>query len=452
MSVVENLREQRDAIISAADALVATPDATAEQFTEARAKLEEVAVIDERIATAEVVEKRAAELKESRAKAGVKSFAAPVGGAVITSEPVTYDRDKRNSWAKDLVAAEGRYNFAGAEEARARLQRHWKETDVEARAGNTTLTSGGEFSPPSYLLADYANYARAVSVASNLLTNQVLPDGVSSVKIPQITTGTRTALQGGNNAAATTRDLVTAYVTSSVETAAGYNDISIQLLEQSPINMDEIIFGDLTKDLALLINTQVTGNNNGTSNTLKGLVYQGINTGTSVTWTQATPDSTGLIPALGKALSGVANNRYMDSEAILMSPSTWYSISSYLDTTNRPVFASTSSGFNPVVYGSDANGLAKSAGLVGYYGAGVPIYIDATMPKTVSTNQSPIVVGKFSDSYLFKGAQKADLFPDVGSSTLTVRFRLYQYVALANRFDKSLAAISGTGTVPTSGF
>jgi hypothetical protein len=231
-----------------------------------------------------------------------------------------------------------------------------------------------------------------------------------------------------------------------------YNDVSIQLLEQSPINMDAIIFGDLTKDLALLINTQVTSNNNGTSHTLLGLTYQGINTGTSVTWTQTTPDATGLVPALGKALAGVANNRYMDSEAIIMSPSTWYSVSSYLDSSNRPVFASTTSGFNPVVVGASGASLATSSGLVGYYGAGVPIYIDATMPKTVNTNQSPIIVGKFSDSYLFKGAQKAGLFPDVGSSTLTVRFRLYQYVALAHRFNKSLAAISGTGTVPTSGF
>ena len=448
MSASDKLVEVRDGLITEADALVAT--GTTESFTAAETKLEEVRALDARIKTATEVEARAAAIKESQASAKVS----PVGGATIISEVRTYNANPQSaSWARDLAASQGVYNMSGAEEARNRLARHAKEVDVEARAGNTTATSGGEFSPPDYLLNEYAGYARAVSVASNLLTNMALPEpATSSIKIPKITTGTLTALQGGNNAAATTRDIVTSYVTSNVETAAGYNDISIQLLEQSPINMDEIIFGDLTKDLALLINTQVTGNNNGTSNTLKGLVYQGINTGTSVTWTQATPDSTGLIPALGKALSAVANNRYMDSEAILMSPSTWYSISSYLDTTNRPVFASTSSGFNPVVYGSDANGLAKSAGLVGYYGAGVPIYIDATMPKTVSTNQSPIVVGKFSDSYLFKGAQKAGLFPDVGSSTLTVRFRLYQYVALANRFDKSLAAISGTGTVPTSGF
>ena len=444
MSASDKLVEVRDGLITEADALVAT--GTTESFTAAETKLEEVRALDARIKTATEVEARAAAIKESQASAKVS----PVGGATIISEVRTYNANPQSaSWARDLAASQGVYNMSGAEEARNRLARHAKEVDVEARAGNTTATSGGEFSPPDYLLNEYAGYARAVSVASNLLTNMALPEpATSSIKIPKITTGTLTALQGGNNAAATTRDIVTSYVTSNVETAAGYNDISIQLLEQAPINLDSIIFGDLAKDLALAINTQVTSNNNGTSNTLLGLTYQGINNGTSVTWTQTTPDATGLVPALGKALSGVANNRYQDAEAIIMSASEWYSVASLLDTTNRPLFAVGQYAFNPLVTG---NNLANSSGLVGTYG-GVPVYVDATMPKTVSTNQSPILVGKFSDTYLFKGAQKAGVFPDVGSSTLTVRFRLYQYVALAHRFNKSIAAISGTGTVPTSGF
>ena len=444
MSTSDKLVELRDGLITEADALVAT--GTTESFTAAETKLEEVRALDARIKTATEVEARAAAIKESQASAKVS----PVGGATIISEVRTYTANPLSaSWARDLAASQGAYNMSGAEEARNRLARHAKEVDVEARAGNTTATSGGEFSPPDYLLNEYAGYARAVSVASNLLTNMALPEpATSSIKIPKITTGTLTALQGGNNAAATTRDIVTSYVTSNVETAAGYNDISIQLLEQAPINLDSIIFGDLAKDLALAINTQVTSNNNGTSNTLLGLTYQGINNGTSVTWTQTTPDATGLVPALGKALSGVANNRYQDAEAIIMSASEWYSVASLLDTTNRPLFAVGQYAFNPLVTG---NNLANSSGLVGTYG-GVPVYVDATMPKTVSTNQSPILVGKFSDTYLFKGAQKAGVFPDVGSSTLTVRFRLYQYVALAHRFNKSIAAISGTGTVPTSGF
>ena len=440
MSQSDKLVEVRDALIADADALVAT--GTDESFAAAETKLEEVRAIDARIKTASEVEARAAAVAEAKSVAGVSS----VGGAVVTKEARTYDRDKRNSWAKDLLMASPIF---GDSEAKARLARHAKEADVESRAGSTTLTAGGEFSPPAYLLADYAEFARAASVTANLLTNEALPEGTSSIKIPQITTGTKTALQAGNNASATTRDLVTAYVTSPVNTAAGYNDVSIQLIEQSAINMDSIIFGDLTKDLALTINTAVLGNTDGTSNTLPGLVNLGLNGGTPITWTETTPSAVGLVTALGKALSGIANARYQDAEGIVMSPSTWYYLSSLVDSNNRPVFAAATSGFNPVV----TNGaLTKSSGLVGYYGAGVPIYVDATMTKVLNTNQAPIVVSKFSDSYLFKGAQKAGIFPDVGSSTLTVRYRLYQYVAMANRFNKSTAAISGTGTAVQSGF
>jgi len=438
MSVLDNLVESRSALIAEADALVAT--GTAEALDSATAKLTEARSFDSRIETAKEVEARKAEITESRKEAGVVAF----GGAVITKETRTYDRDLRNSWSKDQMLAYVRNDS----EARSRLARHAQEADVESRAGgNTTATSGGEFAPPAYLLADYAAYARAMSVTANLLTNLSVPDGTPTVKIPQITTGTLTALQAGNNVAATTRDVVTAYVTSNVETAAGYNDVSIQLLEQSPVNMDQILFSDLAKDLALRINTQVTSNNAGTSNTLLGFNYQGVNNGTAITWTETTPSATNFAIAMGKALSGIAINRYDSAEAIVMHPSIWYYMSSLVDTNGRPLFATPNTAWNPMLVGDN---VGKAAGLVGTYG-GIPVYTDATIATTTSS-QKAILVAKFSDSYLFKGSEKAGIFPDVGSSTLTVRFRLYQYVALAHRFAKSSAVISGTGTAVQSGF
>lgn len=440
MSISDKMVETRDALIANADALVA--EGTSESFVAAETALEEVRSLDAKIKTATEVEKRAAEVATAKAAAGVSS----VGGAVVTSEARTYDRDQKNSWSLDLFKAQIR-NDQGAWD---RLRRHATEDARENRSGSTTATAGGEFTPPAYLLSDYAPYARAKRVIANLATNVALADGISSVKIPQITTGTKVALQGGNNATATTRDLVTAYVTSSVETAAGYNDVSIQLLEQSPINMDSIIVGDLMNDYALAINTAVAGNTAGTSNTLKGFVYQGVNTGNSITWTETTPTVANFIVAAGKGLSAIANNRFDNAEAMVMSPSTWYYLSSLVDSTNRPIFAAVGNAFNPAF--TAAESLGKTSGLVGFYGAGVPVYVDATIPKTVNTNQAPILIGKFSDSYLFESAQKAGIFPDVGSASLTVRYRLYGYVALAHRFDKSVSAITGTGTAVQTGF
>jgi len=82
----------------------------------------------------------------------------------------------------------------------------------------------------------------------------------------------------------------------------------------------------------------------------------------------------------------------------------------------------------------------------------VPVYVDATLKNAVGTNQSPILVGKFSDSYLFESGVKTRVLPDVLSSNLTVRFQVYGYAALAHRFNKSVSAISGTGTVAPSGY
>ena len=440
MSASDKLVEVRDALIADADVLVA--EGTTDSFVAAETKLEEVRALDAKIKTATEVEARAAAVADAKSKAGVSS----VGGAVITKESRTYDRDERNSWSLDLFKAQVR-NDQGAWD---RLRRHATEDAIESRAGSTTATAGGEFTPPAYLLSDYAQFARAKRVTANLLTNRSLAEGISSIKIPQITTGTKVALQGGNNATATTRDMVTAYVTSSVETAAGYNDVSVQLLEQSPINMDGIIVGDLMADYALAINTAVVGNTAGTSNTLKGLIYDGINSGNSITWTETTPTVANFIVAAGKALSGVANNRFDNAEAMVMSPSTWYYLSSLVDSTNRPIFAQAGTGFNPAF--TAAASLGQTQGLVGFYGAGVPVYVDATIPKTVNTSQAPIIIAKFSDSYLFESAQKAGIFPDVGSANLTVRYRLYGYVSLAHRFDKAISVITGTGTAVQSGF
>ena len=442
MSASEKLIEQRDALVlEASTALAGEPTQEANALAESR--MAEVEALEGRIATAKKVEERTKAIEESRTTAGVSSFT--TASVSVGKEPRTYDRDLRNSWAKDLMMNH-LYNDS---ESRDRLARHAKEERVENRAMSTTATAGGEFAPPAYLLADYAEFARASRVVANLVTNEVLPEGVPSIKIPQITTGTKTAFQGGNNATATTRDEVTAYVTAPAQTISGYNDVSIQLIEQSPVNLDAMIFGDLTADYALTLNTGVSGNTDGTANNLLGLTYQGITNGTLITWTETTPSQTGFIGAMGKGLSAIANLRFKDAEAIVMSPSTWYYLSSLVDTTGRPVFAAPSTAWNPLL---TTGNLGKVSGLVGIYGAGVPVFVDATIPKTVNTNQAPILIGKFSDSYLYESAQKAGIFPDVGSANLTVRYRLYGYVAFANRFAKSLAAVTGTGTAVQAGF
>jgi HK97 family phage major capsid protein len=334
-----------------------------------------------------------------------------------------------------------------------RLHRHQAEVAVETRDISRTDTAGGDFVPPIYLTNEYAEFARAARVTADLLTGMALPAGTDSINIPQITTGSLSAFQSSDNSATTTRDLVTSTVTAPVRTISGYENVSIQLVEQSPLagGLDRMIFGDLMKDYALQLNTAVVGAGDGTSGTLKGLITLGADTtnGIPTTWTEATPSATGGLTAMAKAISKVVTNRYQDVEAIVMHPSTWYWFMSQVDSSSRPLVVPVAAGpfnANGVV---DAPGASK--GLVGTM-HGVKVFVDATLPKTYATNQSPILVGKFSDSYLFESGVKTRVLPDVLSANLTVRFQVYGYAALAHRFNKSVSAVTGTGTVAPSGY
>jgi HK97 family phage major capsid protein len=169
------------------------------------------------------------------------------------------------------------------------------------------------------------------------------------------------------------------------------------------------------------------------------------------TWTETTPTAVNGLIAIAKGISKVVTNRFKPVEAIVMNPSVWYWLASQVDGSNRPIVVPTGAG--PFNAGGVLTSPGAPAGLVGTI-QGVPVYVDATLPKNygTGTNQSPILVGKFSDSYLFESGVKTRVLPDVLSGNLTVRFQVYGYAALAHRFNKSVSVISGTGTVAPSGY
>jgi hypothetical protein len=249
--------------------------------------------------------------------------------------------------------------------------------------------------------------------------------------------------------------MVTGTVTGRVETISGFQNVSLQLVEQSPISngLDQLIFSDLMSDYALQLNTAVVGTGAGTAGSFKGFVTLGTDTtnGIPTTWTETTPTGVGAVKAILQAVSQVVTNRYESASSVIMHPSTWYWLSSQVDSQNRPLIVPTANGpFN-------ANGVVTNPGAdsqaVGTI-AGLPVYIDATVTKAygASTNQSPILVGKWDDSYLFESGLRTRVLPDVLSANLTVRFQVYGYAALLHRFNKSVSAITGTGAVAPSGF
>ena len=449
MSLATKLKEQRDGLVSEVETTLAAEEVSAEALDAASVKQDEIAALDERIATAEKVETRTAAIAESRKAAGVATF----GGGVVTREAMTYEKDGRNSFVRDMINAQLRNDSSSWE----RLNRHQNEVAIETRDVNRTDGSGGDLVPPIYLINEYAEFARAARVTADLLTNMAMPAGTDSINIPQLTTGTLAAFQSSDNSSTTTRDLVTSTVTAPVRTISGYENVSIQLVEQSPLagGLDRLVFGDLMADYALQLNTAVTGNGDGTSGTLKGLITLGVDTtnGIPVTWTESTPSAVNGAIAIAKAISKVTTNRYKAAEAIVMHPSMWYWFASQVDSQNRPLVVPVTGASQAFNASGTVTNPGAPAGLVGTI-QGVPVFIDATMIKNygASTNQSPILVGKFSDSYLFESGVKTRVLPDVLSANLTVRFQVYGYAALAHRFNKAVSAISGTGTVAPSGY
>ena len=447
MSLATKLKEQRDALVAEVETTLAAEDVTAEALDAASTKQEEIAALDERIATADKVEARTAAIAESRKESKVATF----GGAVVTREAMTYDKDGRNSFVRDMIGAQLRNDSSSWE----RLHRHAQEVAVETRDISRTDGAGGDFVPPIYLINEYAEFARAARVTADLVTNMALPAGTDSINIPQITTGTLAAFQSADNSATTTRDMVSSTVTAPVRTISGYENVSIQLVEQSPLagGLDRLVFGDLMADYALQLNTAVVGSGDGTSGTLKGLITLGADTtnGIPTTWTETTPSAVNGLIAIAKGISKVTTNRFKAAEAIVMHPSMWYWFASQVDGSNRPLVVPVTGASQAFNASGTVTNPGAPAGLVGTI-QGVPVFIDATLPKTYATNQSPILVGKFSDSYLFESGVKTRVLPDVLSSNLTVRFQVYGYAALAHRFNKSVSAISGTGTVAPSGY
>ena len=247
--------------------------------------------------------------------------------------------------------------------------------------------------------------------------------------------------------------MVSSTVTAPVRTVSGYENVSIQLVEQSPLagGLDRLVFGDLMADYALAVNTAIVGTGDGSTNgTIQGLLNKfDVSTSIPVTWTETTPTAVNGLASIAKAISKVVTNRYKDVEGIVMHPSTWYWLMSQVDGSSRPLVVPAAAGpFN-------ANGVVANPGAAkGLVGTihGVPTYVDATISKVYNTNQSPIFVGKFSDSYLFESGVKTRVLPDVLSANLTVRFQVYGYLAAAHRFAKSVSVITGTGAVAPSGY
>ena len=370
----------------------------------------------------------------------------PVGDGVVRSEPMTYDKFSGQSYFRDLATLAARsldqQSAAAAPAAEERMRQHGHEVEVEARTDrqvadrlaeiratppgleqrvnpNTTAGTGGEFVPPLWLVSQYVPYARPGRVFANRVSNQTLPPGIDVINIPKITTGSQVAIQSANAAAVQSVDIVTSTVACNVNTIAGQEDISMQLLEQSPLAMDGVIFQDLSADYDQRLDLQVisgsgaNGQHLGVLSVTQGTSNTSITKASGITVSSATfmdaSTSATQYRSIVNGVNQVETLRFASPTAIWCHPRRANSWAYAADTTARPLFT-------PAKYGQ-FNQLGTNEGSPVFQGVagelyGLPVVKDANMSTTMSGTAvtggtaDAVVVLKEDDLILWEGTMR----------------------------------------------
>jgi HK97 family phage major capsid protein len=446
-------------------------------------------------------------------------------GFTVGAEPTVYGRGSKHSYFYDLArdALNTGSGDGGPTEARARLRRHAQEIDVdlpkrqealeraankqyeealvngsarerraaarmlaqgtspfERRAISRTDGNGGTFVPPLWLIDEYSPFLRAGRPHANLARQMPLPPGTDNINIPRITLGTGTGPQTADGGPVPSRDIQDNSVSAPVRTIAGQQDIAIQLLDQSPISIDEIIFQDLGEDYNMQVDGQ-TLVGSGTAGQITGIypggaisssqqvVVQNGNTNASQTWVSNGGSGTTLFVSSAQLMSQLSRARMMPPDHWIWNPTLWYLLLSTLDSQNRPLVVPDGQGaaINPAADG-------ESPVLEGFAGTyyGIPVHLDVNMPLTfggttnpqittvsagtfaptpgsgTNANYTPMLAERASDMFLWEGEMRSRVLSEVLSGTLQVRFQIYNYVAyLTNRYQ----SYSSPGQIVSAG-
>jgi HK97 family phage major capsid protein len=434
-----NLRSQEN--LSEADVTSATAlrDSATERVNSAQADVERWQA---EIAEEERINALSTQVRETapRPPAGYDNQAR------VTSEPEVYRQGGDVSYFRDLMRAQTRTGV-GISEAGDRLQRNSRQfadqvrnaPREQTRALTTTDGAGGDFVPPLWLINEFIELARPGRVTADLVRQQVLPGGTDTISLPRLATGTATAQQATQNTAIQNTDATTNSVSATVLTLAGGQSMAQQLLDQSPINMDDILLEDLASDYAVKADVFVIQNN---ATNAVGLISAA---GTNVNVTATTLTGAGSLWAkLADGIQQIHTTRYMPPSAIVMHPRRWAWIISQVDTAGRPL-VTPDAAFNPIAN----SGGVISAGRVGVM-QGLPVYTDPNLPTNLGagTNQDPVLLMRERDVIFYESAPRAEASIQPGFMSLTVNLRFFRYVALhASRFPKSVAVLNGVGLV-----
>lgn len=403
---------------------------------------------------------------------------------------------------ESTLSGEGLENGTARERRMARLEKRTLERFLaaggkvyEQRIISRTDGQGGYEVPPLWLVDEYIEYLRAGRVLADLWHNFPLPSGTDSINIPRLTLGTATGTQPGDGAPVPGRDITDNFVQARIMTVAGQQDAAMQLLDQSPLNYDEIIFSDLAADYNMQFSAQLLLGSgfpqlngmyqngqlwgNGTLGT-PGATNSGFYAEASGLTTAQFTGAASLFTASGQLISKISRSRFLPPDAFLANPAVWWALSVSTDSTGRPLVVPTDGGnnFNQVAAASSA---ALSEGLAGRM-LSLPLWVDPNIPLTfggtgatqpsmgaisnghtapidgsggTSTNANvftPLIAARWADLFVWEGDMRTRVLSEVLSGSLAVRFQLYAYCAsMPNRYQDASGNLVSYGNVNSIG-
>lgn len=443
----KELAEKRAQLVAALEAITThavdeSRGLTDDEKTQRADLRSQIEAVDERDAELEAQEKRTAAADDTRVQTGDTNTDV-TARARVTNEPAVYRRGGEHSWFGDMARVQR--HDATASAAAERLVRGSQQA-AEQRAIDLTTTAGtgGEFAPPAWIIDEFVKLARAGRVTADLIGARTLPSGVSSVNLPKVATGTATAVQAAQGNAVQDTALTTTSVSSGIRTIAGQQTVSLQLLEQSGINFDDVVLGDLAADYAVQLDTNTLNANDATYKGILNVASIG-----AVTYTDASPAVAGagkFYAQVAKALQTVSTTRFLPPTAIVMHPRRWAWVTAAFDANNRPLVVPSGAGFN--VAGTQDGG-PEAQGPVGQM-HGLPVYTDPNIPTNLGagTNQDIVIVLREADLNLYETPLVSASFDATYAGSLQMLYRVHAYSAfIGGRYPASICTIGGTGLI-----
>lgn len=354
-------------------------------------------------------------------------------------EAVTYQQgDSRRSYMQDLVKMS--LNLDSTGECRDRLMRHAQDVatrpeyqELRADGGASRVDGfGGYAVPPAWMMDQFVEIARPGRAFANLVQRQPLPGGTDSINIPKLVVGTDPDVQDGDNTDVSEPDAwEDTFINAPVRTIAGSQGVAIQLIDQSPIAFDDVVFRDLTAAHAAKTDQLVLG---GTG--LNGQILGVTGTPGIQTVPATSVDIQGVYAAIANAIQKVHTTRFLPPEVIVMHPRRWGWFLSLLDTQDRPLFLPAANN------GMNLAGVLQDVASQQVVGTmhGLPVVTDPNVP--LPGDKDSIFVLRSSDLILWESGIRARVLPETKAQTLTVLLQIYNYIAFtAARYPQSVVQI-----------